>query len=100
VIADLLARAEQHLVLGGVYVGDLALAGPLDIVLVIPLRRPDIPAGQILLRAKVCLRQRGPAEGDTRFSADEGEPAAVTLLAEGCRGVAAGDPAADDHDRG
>ena len=72
---------------------------PLHIMLVIPTRRPDIPPVEILLRAQVRLGQRRATERDPRLSADEHDAALEALFAERHRGVATGEPAADDHDR-
>ncbi len=78
---------------------DARLADTLDVVLLIPIRRLDIPPGEVLLRAQVCLRQRRTAERDPRLATDHHDSAPETLFAEGHCGVSPGEAAADDHDR-
>src|SRR5260370_743882 len=69
------------------------------VVLCVPAGRSDVPAVKTLLRPQVRLGERRPAIGDTWFSADDRDPAAVTLLPQGHSGVAPGEGAADDYDR-
>src|ERR1022692_4354676 len=99
-VLQLLTRAEEHCMRGGIDDRDTGPNEPVHVVLLIPAGGPDIPVREFLLRPQVCLGERGPAKGDARFSADNGDPVAVTLLPQGYGGVAPGHGAADDHDSG
>src|ERR1022692_1442439 len=99
-VLQLLARAEEHRMRGGI---DDRGTGPhetVHIVLLIPAGWPDTPAREILLGPQVRLGQRRPAKGDTRLLADNDDPVPVTLLPQGYGGVAPGHGGADDHDSG
>jgi hypothetical protein len=97
-IAELFARRERDRVLIRIHRDDRGFE-PLHVVLGVPVRRPDVPAAEILLRAEIRLRQGRATEGDPWFGADEHDPALEALLAERHRGVAAGEAGAGDHER-
>ena len=85
---------------GGIDDCDLGPHQTVYVVLLIPAGRLDVPAREILLRAQVGLGERGPAEGDARFLADNGDRVPEPLLPQGHGGIAPGHAAADDHDSG
>src|ERR1700730_5839942 len=97
-ILELLAGGQEHSVCGGIDARNTGVREAVYIVLFVPAGRSDVPAVQTLLRPQVRLGERRPAKGDTRFSADDRDPAAVTLLPQGHGGVAPGEGAADDYD--
>jgi hypothetical protein len=68
-------------------------------VLLIPTGRSHVPPAEILFRAQIRLGQRRTTKRDPRLRADEDDAAPEALFAESHRGVAAGNAAADDHDR-
>ena len=75
------------------------LAKALYIVLFVPAGGSDIPVLEILLRPQIRLGERRTAKRDARFSADDCDPASVTLFPESYGGIAPSDAAPNDHDR-
>jgi hypothetical protein len=96
-VLDLLARLEDHLVLGGIHLSNGRLE-PFDIVLLIPGGGSDVPPVEILLRPEVGLGQRGTTEWDPRFVADDHDSAAKSLIPKSRRGVPSGETATDNDD--
>ena len=97
-VLDFLARIEDHLVCGGIHRGYGRLE-PLDIVLLVPVRGPDVPAVEILLRPEVGLGKRRTTEWDPRLVADEHDSAPKSLISKSRRGVPSGETGTDDDDR-
>src|SRR6266567_7007276 len=79
---------------------DRGSTGPdaVHLMLLVPAGWPDVPAGDILLRPQVGLRERRSAKGDARFRADDGDRVNETVLADRDGGGASCQAATDDHD--
>jgi len=92
------ARAEGQLVRRGVD-RDYGIGAELDVVGLVPAGRPDVPVVEALFGSQVALGERGTAERDLRFPADEHDRPAEPLVPQGCRGGAPGLAATDDHHR-
>jgi hypothetical protein len=67
-VPDRLPGIQRDRVRGGVDGHDGSVA-PLDVVLGVPVGRPDIPAREVLLRPQVGLGQRRTPERHARFPA-------------------------------
>jgi hypothetical protein len=92
------ARAEGQLVRRGVD-RDRGVGAELHVVGLVPADRLDVPVVEPLFGSQVGFGERGTAERDLRFPADEHDRPAKPLVTQGCRSGAPGLAATYDHHR-